>query len=64
MSVTNVKPKKIRIGDLLIEHQVISPEQLTTALADQKTTGRKLGRVLIESGYVTEDQMLEFLARQ
>ncbi len=64
MSVTNVKPKKIRIGDLLIEHQVISPEQLTTALADQKTTGRKLGRVLIESGYVTEDQMLDFLARQ
>ena len=64
MSVTAVKPKKIRIGDLLIEHKVISQDQLTTALADQKKTGRKLGRVLIENGYVTEDQMLDFLARQ
>ena len=64
MSVTTVKPKKIRIGDLLIEHKVISQEQLGAALADQKKSGRKLGKVLIESGYVTEDQMLDFLARQ
>ena len=64
MSVTAVRPKKIRIGDLLIEHKVISQEQLTTALADQKKTGRKLGRVLIESGYLTEDQLLDFLSRQ
>ena len=64
MSVTNVKPKKIRIGDLLIEHKVISQEQLNTALADQKKSGRKLGRVLIENGYLTEDQLLDFLARQ
>ncbi len=64
MSVTTVKPKKIRIGDLLIEHKVISQEQLSAALADQKKSGRKLGKVLIESGYVTEDQMLDFLARQ
>jgi MSHA biogenesis protein MshE len=64
MSVTSVKPKKIRIGDLLIEHKVISQEQLGAALADQKKSGRKLGKVLIESGYVTEDQLLDFLARQ
>ena len=64
MPVTTVKPKKIRIGDLLIEHKVISQEQLTAALADQKKSGRKLGKVLIESGYLTEDQMLDFLARQ
>jgi MSHA biogenesis protein MshE len=64
MSVTTVKPKKIRIGDLLIEHKVISPDQLSAALADQKKSGHKLGRVLIESGYVTELQMLDFLARQ
>jgi len=64
MSVPNVKPKKIRIGDLLIEHKIISQEQLNTALADQKKSGRKLGRVLIENGYLTEDQLLDFLARQ
>jgi MSHA biogenesis protein MshE len=58
------RPKKIRIGDLLIEHKIISQEQLGAALADQKKSGRKLGRVLIENGYLTEDQLLDFLARQ
>ena len=64
MSVTNVRPKKIRIGDLLIEHKIISQDQLISALADQKKSGRKLGRVLIENGYLSEDQLLDFLARQ
>jgi MSHA biogenesis protein MshE len=64
MSVTTVRPRKIRIGDLLIEHKIISQDQLTAALADQKKTGRKLGRVLIENGYLSEDQLLDFLARQ
>jgi MSHA biogenesis protein MshE len=64
MSVTHIKPKKLRIGDLLIEHKVISQEQLTQALADQKKSGRKLGRVLVDNGYLTEEQLLDFLARQ
>ena len=64
MSVTTVRPKKIRIGDLLIEHKIISQDQLNAALADQKKSGRKLGRTLIENGYLTEDQLLDFLARQ
>ncbi len=56
--------KKIRIGDLLVEHKVISEAQLTSALAEQKKSGRKLGRTLIEQGYLSEDQLLEFLSRQ
>ncbi|HKK06563.1 MAG TPA: GspE/PulE family protein [Gammaproteobacteria bacterium] len=56
--------KKVRIGDLLVQHKVISEQQLSTALADQKKSGRKLGRVLIENGYITEEQLLEFLSRQ
>ena len=64
MSAVNFRPKKVRIGDLLIEHKIISQEQLAAALAAQKHSGRKLGRVLIESGYISEDQMLDFLAQQ
>ena len=56
--------KRIRIGDLLVEHKLISEGQLNAALADQKTTGRKLGQVLIENGYVSEDKFLDFLSRQ
>jgi len=64
MSATTARAKKIRLGDLLVQHKAISQEQLNTALADQKTSGRKLGRVLIENGYLTEEQLLAFLARQ
>jgi MSHA biogenesis protein MshE len=56
--------KKIRIGDLLVDNRVISETQLHAALAEQKKTGRKLGRTLIELGYITEDNLLNFLAQQ
>ncbi|OGI38282.1 MAG: MSHA biogenesis protein MshE [Candidatus Muproteobacteria bacterium RBG_16_62_13] len=65
MAITTAeRPKKIRIGDLLIAHKIISQEQLNAALADQKKSGRKLGRVLIENGFLSEDQLLNFLAQQ
>jgi MSHA biogenesis protein MshE len=56
--------KKIRLGDLLVEHKLISQAQLEQALSDQKKSGQKLGRVLINDGYLTEDQMLEALSQQ
>ena len=55
---------KIRLGDLLVAQKIISGEQLESALADQKTSGRKLGRILIENNYISEDRLLEFLSRQ
>lgn len=56
--------KKIRIGDLLVQNKVISEGQLENALAEQKRSGRKLGRTLIELGYISEEEMLDFLSRQ
>ena len=56
--------KKVRLGDLLIEHNLISQAQLEQALGEQKSSGQKLGRVLIDDGYVTEDQILEVLSQQ
>ncbi|MEW5757269.1 MAG: GspE/PulE family protein [Pseudomonadota bacterium] len=58
------RPKKIRLGDLLVEQGAISNDQLMAALQEQKSTGNKLGRVLIDSGYITEDKLLNILARQ
>jgi len=63
-TIAEMKPKKIRIGDLLIANKVISQQQLDTALADQKKSGRKLGRVLVENGFLSEDQLLVFLSQQ
>src|SRR5439155_355101 len=46
------------------QQKLISQEQLKAALEDQGRSGRKLGRVLIENGYLSEDQIGEALARQ
>jgi MSHA biogenesis protein MshE len=58
------RPEKIRLGEILIQQNLLSPEQLEQALVEQKRTGRKLGRVFIDSGFVTEKQISEALARQ
>ncbi|HRH81945.1 MAG TPA: GspE/PulE family protein [Thiobacillaceae bacterium] len=58
------RPEKIRLGDLLIGQKLISQEQLANALERQKQSGRKLGRVLVENGYVTEDEISGAIARQ
>lgn len=56
--------KKVRLGDLLVQQKLISSEQLNAALAEQKKSGHKLGRVLIENGYVKEEDMLRVLSEQ
>jgi MSHA biogenesis protein MshE len=56
--------KRVRIGDLLVEQKVISESQLQEALAEQKKSGRKLGRVLVENGFVDEDRLLVLLSEQ
>jgi len=58
-----LKRKKVRLGELLIENKAISEEQLKTALAEQKRTGRKLGRVLTDLGLVREETLHDILAK-
>ena len=56
--------KKIRIGDLLVQNRIITHEQLMSALAEQKKTGRKLGKALIDLNFISETDFLNFLSRQ
>ncbi|WMJ04731.1 MSHA fimbrial ATPase MshE [Aeromonas veronii] len=55
---------KMRLGDLLVQEQIISDDQLQLALQQQRQTGRKLGSTLIDLGFISEVQLLQFLARQ
>ena len=60
-----VKPRlRKRLGDLLVEEGVISNDQLMAALKNQKGKGIKLGASLIDLGYINEEQLLKFLAKQ
>jgi len=56
--------KPVRVGDLLVERKIITPEQLAQALASQKERGHKklLGEVICEMKFATEEQVLEVLA--
>jgi len=58
------RPEKIRLGDMLVQQELVTGEQVKLALEEQKRSGRKLGRVLVESGYVTEEGISRGLARQ
>jgi MSHA biogenesis protein MshE len=56
--------KRIRIGDLLIENKLISEQQLEVALAEQKKTRRKLGKTLVDLGYIEESALLQLISEQ
>ena len=58
------RPEKIRLGDTLVAQKIISPDQLKNALEQQQKTGRRLGRLLIENGFVNEEQICEAISRQ
>ena len=62
MSTANFS--KVKIGELLISQGLINIEQLESALESQKETGRKLGNVLIETDIISEETLLDVLARQ
>lgn len=58
------RPEKVRLGEILVQQKLLSEEQLQFSLGEQKRTGRKLGRVFIENGFVTEEQISGALAKQ
>jgi len=58
------RPEKVRLGDLMVLQKIISNEQLQFALEQQKRSGRRLGRVLVDNGFVNEEQISEALAKQ
>ena len=53
-----------RLGDLMVETGVLSTEHLHLALQAQQKEGSKLGAILVEKGFITEVQLLQFLSRQ
>lgn len=64
MSLAQPIPQKIRVGDLLVQEQVITSEQLDYALKEQKISGSKLGKTLVNLGFVDEQILLSILSKQ
>ncbi len=53
-----------KIGEMLLKGNIISPEQLRSALDTQKKTKERIGSVLVKSGFIKEQELLAFLGRQ
>lgn len=53
-----------RIGELLVAAELLTTEQLERALVEQKGSGRRLGKILVEQAYVTEIQVTQVLSNQ
>ena len=53
-----------RLGDTLLRDGLLSREQLTQALVEQKATKHRLGFVLVKLGLVPELEITKVLARQ
>ncbi|UPT75143.1 MAG: glycosyl transferase family protein [Elusimicrobiota bacterium] len=55
---------KRKLGDLLLEARLLTLTHLTEALAKQKESGRLLGDILVDLGYVSEDDVVSVLGGQ
>jgi len=53
-----------RIGEILVENNLISLDSLNEAIQEQQNSDKKLGEILIEKGDLTEDSLLKGYAIQ
>lgn len=54
----------LKLGELLVKHQMITEAQLAKALRTQHIFGGRLGTNLVELGYLTEPLLVRFLGAQ
>lgn len=56
--------ERVRLGELLVEAQIITREQLEEMLRLQESDPRRLGTLLVEGGLVSETQVTQILSQQ
>jgi len=55
---------KKKLGDILVELKVLTPEQLLECLIEQKESGKLLGQVLLDRKLVNKNDLSRALALQ
>jgi type IV pilus assembly protein PilB len=54
----------IKLGELLLKENMVTPQQLQEALNHQKANGGKLGKAFVSLGYVRDEEITSLLSRQ
>jgi len=62
--MVDIDYKKEKIGQILLNRNIISQDQLNEALTLQKNTGEKLGEILIKKGYISDETLMELVSFQ
>jgi type IV pilus assembly protein PilB len=58
------KTAKKRLGDVLLEQELITEEQLRECVAIQRQTGANLASILVDKGYLDEEDLVITLSEQ
>ena len=53
-----------KLGDILVEWGVTTPDQIEKAVTMAKGSGRRLGDMFIETGVTSDDNVAKALAKQ
>lgn len=56
--------KNKRLGEMLVDAHVLSQDKVEEAVKLQANSGKRLGTVLLENGYITETQLIDVLKIQ
>lgn len=56
--------KAVRLGQVLVDDKIITPEQLNLALERQKVAKKRLGVIISEMGFASERDILRALAQR
>ena len=54
----------VKLGELLLKENMVTPQQLQEALSHQKMNGGKLGKAFVSLGYVRDEEITSLLSRQ
>jgi type IV pilus assembly protein PilB len=54
----------VKLGELLLKENMVSPQQLQDALNHQKLNGGKLGKAFVSLGFVKDEEITSLLSRQ
>ena len=55
---------KRRLGDIVLERNMVTPYQLQQALDEQRANGGKLGEILVEHGFITRVELAGVIGEQ
>src|SRR4026208_1547409 len=54
----------VKLGELLLKENMVTPQQLQEALGHQKMNGGKLGKAFVSLGYVRDEEITSLLSRR